>query len=1363
MAAPIDTRTRCDKIESVFSLTYMNGGAYVFGPQIKLSGFNANLGIGSDTSRIELDVIYDDCEITSSPSSVMVGKSVIFNCSTGFSFCGIIESFTYNENIGGFNYKLVIIDPRKLLSNVTLILKSYYCRAVDKSGNTPNNLLNVAYAIEGQSVAKCPPTARYQDMPSINDCGKFGTSGVGVQGPQNGVSIVDILDALINYNATIYTSQNDPLQLDLSALRALVNANAFWAKIDSDDIKLSELIQNAADAAACDYLVTLEKDGKVKVWLIDRNVEVPPNTIPGIIESFKVDGITTQSSYGIAEVNEFSNKVLVGDNIHYLSEVSNPEVTIDGNGKGVWQAAGGAQANSKISMMLGYTSDGKVVRADRKFKQVKIDIRSINNIIEAANINFVPFALQDDFAIDEREILFAGSQTLWLYYGTFPDQFNSANSLAKYVCERIKFKFNNEAYIKALDYLFGEAKADEWKAAQQQIQTLPDSLAAAETFVVFERIHAWFQNFIDTYYGKKWLVPVKKFCVYPSVNIVRQAAQAAGVQDFPEGIKAGDGGFFYLSDAPTEAGYPSKSQLTSDIKGLKFGQDTSLFQTDEGKMAGFVRVPAKQPFRFRVSGKQDCPFMVSYKDLSPGSFLGLKTKVNNVDTDFYYVKMSSDGQVFDNEQTGKQEVLITTASMIPMIPDFCEDEPLDTCINRLLTIGLRSMAAIFGLEKFHNRGDDKGFTSVAGSNTLALAKLAGCFDCVVVPMKSSLYNYGRSDGLNFFGTKSVVGSTDFEIDKNLNPWNYGSYGLMELVGEARCLLGLRQFNTQETGSMTLAEPPGQSLTYFLSNYNIMLSNITMTYDQSGAKTTYNFQSVTPKFGQFGPALGEQLQLINKNRLEVAKFQNQQRVNSLNLVAGLKKSIIDAKSKILGDMPLTEQKTPFVMFVGGYYDNTQSNNSSSSSPTTPTNIASSNSLTCSEICNPPTGGPTTPSDGAATLPARHFVGLEKIENVEISFTGDQYRDRVIMSMDGLLAPVSLLGRPRSSDNKFTSTPYATSWDKYSSRNKTRPSMPPISNVLKINQKYMNPMVSTTILKDWDGRGVSDKSFNIQFISHSSEVSDIISDTKKDAATDFGFYSLRGPLVLQSWGYDTEGKPIPNAVDDPSKAEKGIFENNGTKNKFMTNWLGNPRTWPVGPIDLRFDRDRGMWVCPPSDRIIVAQLLATLAPYTCVDAVLLNPSASSYTFYDDYKIWGSDGEDLGSNLKLNKIKVCDFLGRNLCAGTKIYAAYVDNKYIVIESSAATQKKCDTEECVCSTSTSTTTTTTTQEPCTQDVCGFGDCFKEAGLLDGVLGLVNGCITLYETTECPTTGGGGDVDGDGICDCTVDGGGAGAGGGGA
>ena len=115
----------------------------------------------------------------------------------------------------------------------------------------------------------------------------------------------------------------------------------------------------------------------------------------------------------------------------------------------------------------------------------------------------------------------------------------------------------------------------------------------------------------------------------------------------------------------------------------------------------------------------------------------------------------------------------------------------------------------------------------------------------------------------------------------------------------------------------------------------------------------------------------------------------------------------------------------------------------------------------------------------------------------------------------------------------------------------------------------------------------------------------------------FFALRGPLMMHGWGYDTDGFPIPNAADEPKELDsfgrpkRFIRKNDGANdlekdgaflppagnvlgdiigkgwaksggkwtktpsNNFYLNWAERTDTWPVGPIDIRWDESRKVW--------------------------------------------------------------------------------------------------------------------------------------------------------------------------------------------
>ena len=81
---------------------------------------------------------------------------------------------------------------------------------------------------------------------------------------------------------------------------------------------------------------------------------------------------------------------------------------------------------------------------------------------------------------------------------------------------------------------------------------------------------------------------------------------------------------------------------------------------------------------------------------------------------------------------------------------------------------------------------------------------------------------------------------------------------------------------------------------------------------------------------------------------------------------------------------------------------------------------------------------------------------------------------------------------------------------------------------------------------------------------------------DYQDDYRTFALRGPLLVQSWGYDTDDNPIPNQVDTLSGIViDGVHESTGLSGSFMSGWLRRSDTWPVAPVDLRLNRELGLW--------------------------------------------------------------------------------------------------------------------------------------------------------------------------------------------
>ena len=104
------------------------------------------------------------------------------------------------------------------------------------------------------------------------------------------------------------------------------------------------------------------------------------------------------------------------------------------------------------------------------------------------------------------------------------------------------------------------------------------------------------------------------------------------------------------------------------------------------------------------------------------------------------------------------------------------------------------------------------------------------------------------------------------------------------------------------------------------------------------------------------------------------------------------------------------------------------------------------------------------------------------------------------------------------------------------------------------------------------------------------------------------SLRGPLVMTGWGYNTEGLPVPNMKRDaedrednpraenfgmPIKMPKELLEENPSK-KFLHNHVGRIDKWKTGPVDLRWDDIRKVWVSPGMNKVYLSKATRCILP-------------------------------------------------------------------------------------------------------------------------------------------------------------------------
>lgn len=576
----------------------------------------------------------------------------------------------------------------------------------------------------------------------------------------------------------------------------------------------------------------------------------------------------------------------------------------------------------------------------------------------------------------------------------------------------------------------------------------------------------------------------------------------------------------------------------------------------------------------------------------------------------------------------------------------------------------------------------------------------------VVPLQSNTYSYGP-----YYFVKAPTGSVEFTTESDLHPSAFNafklnpkdSYRTMHLFGGLFARDGLNQLQKLETGTYTVHHLPSLTLGRSLGvDVPVLINDMSVNFGASGFNTTYNFQTYSPRFGTPARHILDQYKLQNKSNSISNSLRKNDNKNVYDLNRSFNQQLRQSFRKTSGnnsrsvDIPFRKRSTANTLVLSGYHlqvfpssspygTNTVVNNIPDPLTETityetldillhcPINSCSSLPLPVEPVSVDPS---PVPSNNGNLYRISSFA--ESDNAYQKTYAQEKYGNLGVMSWDGIFLPVSLKGGKNedgSYNNHIARFAYFSNPD--SGRTSTVPKMPQfdykaISQYsLPIQQKYLTPTTSRKMLVEtWDNRkNNSNQGFIINTIAYGSNFDKFANhshprhDPDRQEADDFRFNALRGPLVIQAWGYDTTGKPIPNHADSPKDTEEGKFINHHLTDKFMKNWLINPRTWPVGPVDLRFDRERGVWVCPPSDRIVLAKLTSDLVRGGTATARLVNIKVNDTEFYSPNGLWDKDGKNIKLDILNTSITVYDYIGLHGIKNNLVYTYWDGDKYIVM----------------------------------------------------------------------------------------------------
>lgn len=527
-------------------MTYVQYQAPILANPIKFLGasvinFNANLGIGSNSeSSLTVDLV-EDCEagdiFTPASGLMEVGEAAYFT-GGGFSFGGILTSWTQSQSTAGKTFNATVTDPRQLLQNVSVIVDSLIV--------PPASLVNYINAY-----------AHWESDVTNGNCAVFGTSG----STERGMPYARVIAACAAIDPIIYSPTGGQYKV-------------YWPDFLGSQLPeyyrvtgpqtLLQLITDVCDVLGYNFYAYLENSGGINLIRIGTiDLKSPPPSFNTLFDTF--DGLATDISYGEELRNEVTKAMIIGEQVHYLSYVDSFEfyfgedpvgnelvpirpTVIDNANRTFWFAKDISALNATLTNPL--TSGGGIYTGNGPYYISENDIRAAMSSFDAWQM-YALTAIWDSPGAAESKL------------NDFTKTWPPVGSLNRAIQTTYPRMANaTQDRLAQQDEAFGTNKGVEMVPLNPN-----ESLMIAREEKVSEdlaKIHSFVQELGNTYYGKQWLARLnEKICYY------------AGA-DYQERV---------FSSVPTNNG----GWVNGGSTVLALGEpELDTFRTDDGRVAAFA-------------------------------------------------------------------------------------------------------------------------------------------------------------------------------------------------------------------------------------------------------------------------------------------------------------------------------------------------------------------------------------------------------------------------------------------------------------------------------------------------------------------------------------------------------------------------------------------------------------------------------------------------------------------------------------------------------------------------------------------------------------------------------------------------------
>jgi len=692
----------------------------------------------------------------------------------------------------------------------------------------------------------------------------------------------------------------------------------------------------------------------------------------------------------------------------------------------------------------------------------------------------------------------------------------------------------------------------------------------------FEMIYEYVRNFANEYYGKQWLVNAGSVCV---------------VTDQESDKKK------YSHNASTEGCWIDDS--TSTVLGLTHDTSaTDFFRDDAGKYQPIIRFPVT------ASGL--------------GGNAGLNADPTRLGDDTYITDGTANIWM-------KAEVDERWVAGTPLAP-----------AGNTVSFLLKGAGAVIDS---HTQGNKFGEAFAALDKLLEgqpgvdapirivdkSAVVLGMVGRAIAPVGALAPQVSHVQTYGPWGIAGLPGQVRLETDDGLVPWEYGSDNIMTQAALNKVNSSVTQMRKGERGSVAVAgfpnipigaelfsvdtaSPPVSqgnqkylgtrsystnvcvgtlptvrvAMNEWTGEFGPNITSVSSTVGPNGFTTEYQFSTYTPAFGRFAKDNAERLKIIGQSRVSTARNIRAQQLLRRQVAAGNARGREHHANIGVDKAPKSSHHV-----MVGRYTNTGTENSS----------------------------------------YRPSVNTSAIRQAQAGFQDSgTYGVTAMMSLDGLFRPASKSGDGGLTPYFVFNTGMCTGLADHSKQ-----ADGPILEYdrLSVTRTFLDALANPQqpVLLERSHLAASGHDIEILGRGATPPASGwTIEESDDGYQSDYRFMVHRGPIMIQQWGYDLCGKPVPNKIDIESDAESGKFVDSLLLDRFMDGWLQKPKSWPMAPLDLRLDRERGVWVPPQPPRIMHAlptgdcflvdsgvQLTNTKVTYDASGSTVADPEGTLATQY------------------------------------------------------------------------------------------------------------------------------------------------------